>query len=750
MVPATLPRLIWIVMIAVLVCQGFPGTLQGQGKNDLKPEEVTRIDSLLNVMTILEKAGQLSMFASGWEDTGPSLDHDHRNLIREGKAGAVLNAYTKDFVRELQRIAVEESRLGIPLLFGFDVIHGHRTIFPIPLGQSCTWDPEAIGHADRIAATEATAEGLCWTFAPMVDIARDPRWGRVAEGAGEDPWLASKIAEARVKGFQGTDLRSSSTMMACAKHFAAYGAPQAGRDYGTVDVSLLSLYDTYLPPFKACADAGAGTFMTAFNEIAGIPCTANPWLINDLLKGSWKFDGFVVSDWTAVNELIAHGTAANIEDAAHQAINAGVDMDMVGGAYLKALPELLDKGEVKIETIDHAVRRVLEAKTRLGLFDDPYLYCRGYGEDSASLSREFRSFARRMVTESCVLLRNPGQILPIPPTVKTIAVIGPLGNSKQDMPGNWSAAGNAGQCVTLLEGILNNTGSNQQVHFVQGCQVNDSSTKGFDEALSLAKKADFVILALGENEWMSGEASSRSDIDLPGVQNQLAAAITGTGKPVAVVLFNGRPLAINSLVSLPVAVLESWFGGTEAGNGIADLLFGKVSPSGKLTMTFPRNEGQIPVYYNHKSTGRPYHPEDSLNKYVSRYIDCTNDPLFPFGFGLSYTTFQYSDLIVRVQDTVVTASVKVENTGDTDGKEIVQLYLHDVNGQVTRPVKELKGFQKVSIPKGSARVITFQITPSDLAYFHSNLQKSSEPGEYVLHVGPNSAETLSSKFYMKK
>ena len=708
-----------------------------------------KIESLLKKMTLDEKLGQLSLFMSDWDVTGPKLNDNYRNLIREGKAGALLNAYTVDFVRNLQRIAVEETRLKIPLLFGYDVIHGHRTIFPIPLGQSCTWDLAAIENAERIAAKEASAEGINWTYAPMVDIARDPRWGRVSEGSGEDTWLGCKIAEARVRGFQGKDLKANNTILACAKHFAAYGAAQAGRDYHAVDLSEISLYEWYLPPFKACLDAGVASFMTSFNEIGGIPSTANKWLLSDLLRGTWGFKGFVVTDYTSINEMVNHGIAADVEDAAMLALNAGVDMDMQGSAFLNFGDALLKEDKIKMERIDEAVRVVLEAKDNLGLFDDPYLYCNKQRQENEIMTAEDLAFARKMVSASCVLLKNENRTLPVPDNIKTLAVIGPLADSKKDMLGNWSAAGKWENCVTLLEGIKNLAGDRVEVRYEKGCNVSGDDRSGFDAAINLAQRSDYVILALGENREMSGEAASRSSIDLPGVQNDLAEAVIKIGKPTAAVLFNGRPLAITRLNLSALAILETWFGGTQAGNGIADVLFGVYNPSGKLTMTFPRNEGQIPIFYNYKNTGRPYNPEKPDEKYVSRYLDVSNDPLYPFGFGLSYTTFSYSGLEVNVTGTTINIKVDVSNTGIRDGEEIVQLYIQDKVGSITRPVKELKGFQKVMIKNGETKKLIFSLKPDDLSFYHPDLKKYWEPGEFAAFVGTNSKETISKSFWVK-
>lgn len=737
------------VLLSIILL--FAGTnLQSQDyrEHNLSAGDIAKIDALINQMTLEEKIGQLKLLASGWDTTGPMVSSNDKNLIKEGKVGAVLNAYTVDYVRELQRMAVEGSRLKIPLLFGYDVIHGYRTIFPIPLGQSCSWNLKMIEDAERVAAIEATAEGLNWTFAPMVDLARDPRWGRVMEGSGEDTWLGSKIAQARVRGFQGTDLKSNNTLLACAKHFAAYGAPQGGRDYHTVDISRLSLCEWYLPPFKACVDAGVGSIMTSFNEIAGVPSTCNPWLLTDRLRKEWGFIGFIVTDWTATCELVNHGVAGDNKDAARLSLNAGVDMEMVGSTFMDNLPGLLKENKIEISRIDEAVRSILEAKAMLGLFDDPYRYCDKIRQEKEVLTPGHQELARRMVSESCVLLKNEKHILPIPAGIVRIAVIGPLADSKQEMLGSWSAAGRWENCVTLLEGLKNRTSNKMEVVYEKGCNISDDDKGGFDAAVKLAMKADYVILALGESRQMSGEAASRSNIDLPGVQLELAEAIVQTGKPVVVVLFNGRPLAIPDLAKLPVAILEAWFGGTQAGNGITDVLFGDVNPAGKLTMTFPRNEGQIPIFYNVKNTGRPYDPADPGAKYVSRYLDIPNDPLFPFGFGLSYTGFNYSGLEAIVDSNGIKVAVTVANSGDRDGEEVVQLYVRDKVGSITRPLKELKGFQKVLIRRGETKTISFELTPDDLAFYHPDLKKYWEPGEFIIEVGTNSQETISKSIFL--
>jgi beta-glucosidase len=708
------------------------------------------IDDLINKMTLEEKIGQISLFTSDWSSTGPSMRNDYIDLIRQGKTGSVFNAYTVDFVKELQRIAVEETRLHIPLLFGYDVIHGHRTIFPIPLGQASTWDTAMIEKAERIAAIEATAEGLNWVFAPMVDIARDPRWGRVMEGSGEDTWLGSLISAARVRGFQGSSLSDNNTVLACVKHFAAYGAPQGGRDYHTVDMSERSLFEWYLPVYKAAVDAGAGSVMTSFNEIAGVPSTSNKWLLTNLLRDKWKFNGFVVTDYGSINELIAHGVASDQAHAAELSINAGVDMDMQGSAFLDQIAGLVKSNKVSEETLNNAVRRVLVAKYKLGLFDDPYRYCDKKREAEEIMSPEFREFARTVAAKSCVLLKNYNKTLPIPDNVKTIALIGPLADSKEDMLGFWSGAGEAGKCVTLLDGLKNRVKSSVNIITVKGCDVNDDILDEISKAVTAARNADFVILALGENRMMSGEAASRTDISLPGIQMKLAEAVIKTGKPLAVVLFNGRPLSITDLDKTAPAILETWFGGTEAGNGIADVLFGDVNPSGKLTMTFPRNVGQIPLFYNSKNTGRPINPENPYEKYKSNYLDSPNTPLYPFGFGLSYTSFSYSDIRLKKEsfgfsDRII-ASVDVTNTGERDSEEIVQLYIRDLVGDVTRPVKELKGFKKVNIKKGETVSVSFALSPGELSYYHQDMSFSVDPGDFVLFIGPNSEETKQIAF----
>jgi beta-glucosidase len=700
------------------------------------------VDDLMKKMTLEEKIGQLNLCTGGGFFTGPAVLGDDQALIREGRVGAILNTLGVESVATLQKIAVEETRLGIPLIFGLDVVHGFRTIFPIPLAQACSWDLEAIEQSERIAATEATAMGINWVFAPMVDIARDPRWGRVMEGAGEDTYLGSMIAAARVRGFQGRDLQDENTLIACVKHFAAYGAPQAGREYHTVDMSDRSLFEWYLPPYKAASDAGAGSFMTSFNEIAGVPSSSNKWLLTDLLRSEWGFNGFVVSDWSSIPELILHGVAADSSDAGRLSINAGLDMDMAGRVYQNFMKDLVASGKVPEETINSSVRRILEAKYKLGLFEDPYRYCNKKREAEELMTPANQDFARKFAANSMVLLKNENNTLPVSEKIRTIALIGPLGDSKENMLGGWGAAGQWDSCVTLLAGIKAKCGDNIKVLYEKGCEITGTSAEGFAGALAAARKADLVILALGESQDMSGEAASRTDISLPGVQMDLARRIIALNKPAAVVLFNGRPLTIGELDDIAPAILEAWYGGTQAGNAVADILFGDVNPSGKLTMTFPRSVGQIPIFYNHKNTGRPFDPRLTDDYFKSRYQDSPNTPLYQFGFGLSYTTFSYSPVSLNKtafdRGDEIEASVEITNTGKYDGDETVQLYVRDRVGNVTRPVKELKAFRKINIIKGETAKIVFKLPLSDLTYYHEDMSYDYDSGEFELFIGPSS------------
>lgn len=698
-----------------------------------------RVDSLLVLMTLDEKVGQLVQCNHN--------EIDRSQLIREGKIGSMLNVLGTDSTRKYQRIAVEESRLKIPLMFGFDVIHGYRTTFPIPLASSCTWDPDVIEQSEHVAATEANASGIHWTFAPMLDIARDPRWGRIAEGAGEDTYLGSVIAAARVRGFQGTDLTAPGSVLACAKHFVAYGAAEGGREYNTVDISERTLREVYLPPFHAAVMAGVGSVMCSFNEISGVPSSSNRQLLTDILRDEWNFNGFVVSDWNSIGELVNHGVAADRKDAAVEAIHAGVDMDMESYSYLDELATAVKEGLVPESEVNEAVRRVLRAKFRIGLFENPYKNCDTKREQSEVLTKANRQLARFVADRSIVLLKNEHNVLPLKKEIKSIAVIGPLANNTKDLLGPWSGDGRAGDVVTVLSGIKTKVGRGTKVQFASGCGITDPSTAGFFEALAFAKDADVIVAAVGEAGDMSGEASSRTFIGLPGVQEELLRNLMATGKPLVVVLMNGRPLAIPWIAQNCNAVVESWFLGVEAGNAIADVLFGDYNPSGKLTTTFPRATGQVPFYYNRKNTGRS---ADDTVKWTSRYIDVPSPPLFPFGYGLSYTTFSYSGLTLSNgqlhpnDSIVVTAAVK--NTGTREGEEIAQLYVHDKVASVTRPIKQLEGFQKISLKPGESGRVRFVLRPDQLTFYNLAMKRVVERGTFDLFVGPNSAEGLKGSF----
>jgi beta-glucosidase len=716
------------------------------------------VTELMSRMTLQEKIGQLNLLSSGWDVTGPTLREGYREDVKAGNVGAIFNAHTAAYTRSLQKLAVDETRLGIPLLFGYDVIHGHKTIFPISLGEAASWDLAAIENAARVAAVEASAAGVHWTFAPMVDIARDPRWGRISEGAGEDPYLGSEVARARVKGFQGDDLAAVDTIIATAKHYAAYGQAQAGRDYHTTDMSLRELWDTYLPPFRAASEAGVATYMTAFNELNGVPATASHYLLNDILKTRWRFDGFIVSDYTSVNELVPHGFARNEKHAAELAINAGLDMDMQGVSFLSSMAALVKEGRVSIDTIDNAVRRILEMKYRLGLFADPFRYTDEDREAAAMYATEHLEAARDMARKSIVLLKNERGLLPLGESVASLAVIGPLADSEADMIGSWSAAGEGkDRPVTLLEGIkarVGHTVSNPiSVHYEKGAsyRFDDTDRSGFDAALAAAGRADVIIAAMGESSGMSGEAASRTSLDLPGTQQDLLEELRKLGKPIVLVLMNGRPLSIGWADENVHAILETWFAGTEGGHAIADVLFGDYNPSGKLPVTFPRNVGQVPIYYNMKNTGRPYGVgAESEQKYRSRYLDIPNTPLYPFGYGLSYTEFEYSEMTLdrksmRAGDTT-TVTVSVSNAGDMDGEEVVQLYTRDLVGSVTRPVKELKDFEKIFLEKGESRQVQFELTPADLAFHRQDMSYGAEAGEFRVFAGGNSVDLLEASF----
>ena len=693
-----------------------------------------QVDSLLNLMTIEEKIGQLNLPSAGDITTGQAKSSNIAKKIEEGKVGGLFNIKSVAKIKEVQKIAVEKSRLKIPLLFGMDVIHGYETTFPIPLGLSSSWDMELIKKTAQMAAQEATADGINWTFSPMVDISRDPRWGRVSEGSGEDPYLGSEIAKAMVHGYQGDDLTKNNTMLACVKHFALYGAPEAGRDYNTVDMSKIRMYNEYLPPYKAAIDAGVESVMVAFNEIDGVPATGNKWLLTDLLRTDWGFNGFVVTDYTAIEEMMYHGVG-NFEEVSAQALTAGVDMDMVSDGFLNTLKKSLDEGRVSIDAIDAAVKRILTAKFKLGLFDDPYKYCDETRPAKEIFTKENKAFARKVATESMVLLKNDNQLLPLKKS-GTIALIGPLANTAVNMAGTWSVATKQDLSNPLLEGLKTVIGDQATIHYAKGSNLDydlelekratmfgkeiprDGRTDKqlLDEALAIASKSDVIIAALGESAEFSGECSSRTNIEIPQVQKDLLNALLKTGKPVVLVLFTGRPLVLVEENEKVPAILNVWFPGSEAGLAISDVLFGDVNPSGKLTATFPRSLGQVPIFYNYKNTGRPLgNSEGKFEKFKSNYIDERNEPLYPFGYGLSYTTFNYSNLKLSSNQLNssgnIEISVDVTNTGNFDGKEVVQLYVRDLVGSVTRPVKELKGFQKITIKKGETKNGKFEQNP---------------------------------------
>ena len=714
-----------------------------------------KVDSVLKLMTLEEKVGQMNQYNGPWAATGPLTNDDNLlSQIKEGKVGSMLNVTGVARTKELQQLAMQ-SRIRIPLLFGQDVIHGYRTIFPIPLGEAASWDIPAIEQSARIAATEAAAVGVHWTFAPMVDIARDPRWGRVMEGAGEDPYLGSLIAKARVKGFQGKGLGNTDAVMACAKHFAAYGAAVGGRDYNSVDMSLRMLHEIYLPPFKAAADAGAATFMNSFNDLNGIPATGNKYLQRDLLKGEWKFKGFVVSDWGSVGEMINHGFSKDNYEAAMQATNAGSDMDMESRSYIKHLVILVRQGKVKMNVIDDAVRRILKKKFEMGLFDDPFKYCNEEREKKQWNNSEHIKIARDMAKKSIVLLKNENRLLPLNRQAKTIALIGPFAKAKADNNGFWSYdwPDDTARISSLWEGVQKKVNTDTKLFYAKGCNINDTVRAGFAEAVAVANEADIVIISVGEARDMSGEAKSRSSIQLPGVQEELIKVIMATGKPVVVMISAGRPLIFNWTADHASAILYTWWLGTEAGNAMADVLFGDYNPSGKLPMSFPRTEGQIPIYYNYYNTGRPA-TSDSDRFYRSAYIDLSIHPKYPFGYGLGYSKFEYSEIRMSKKEfkpgEKVDAIVTVRNTGEYDGEEVVQLYIRDITGSVVRPVKELKGFQKILLKKGEAKEIRFTVGADDLRFYNDKLQYIYEPGEFKLFIGGSSADVKETNFQLTK
>lgn len=754
-------------MFAALVL--FASCNQKQNTPDLALGR--KVDSLLALMTLEEKIGQLNLPSAGQFTTGQAENSDIARKIERGEVGGLFNIKSVSAIREMQRIAVEKSRLKIPLIFGMDVIHGYETAFPIPLALSCTWNMKLIEQTARIAAQEASADGINWTFSPMVDVCRDPRWGRIAEGSGEDPYLGSEIAKAMVRGYQGNDLSAPNTILACVKHFALYGASESGRDYNTVDMSYHRMYNEYFPPYKAAIEAGAGSIMTSFNEINGIPATANGWLLTEVLRKQWKFTGFVVSDYTGISEMVDHGFGT-LPEVTGKSLMAGVDMDMVSEAFLKYLPQLLKDGKVSEARIDEACRLILKAKFQLGLFDDPYRYCSEERARREIYTTENRNIARKAAAESFVLLKNDGDILPLQKK-GTIAIIGPLARNSENMPGTWSVAARHSEAISVMQGLQRAAGSSVRILYARGSNLDEDplfeeratmfgKTLNRDnrpadvlrqEALKVARQADVIVAALGEAAEMTGESSSRTQLTIPRIQRELLNALLTTGKPVVLLLFTGRPLVLTEEERKVNAILNVWFGGSEAGDAIADVLFGKINPSGKLTVSFPVNEGQIPVYYAHKNTGRPLEPGTWFTKFRSNYLDAPNEPLYPFGFGLSYTLFEYSNLklnrtSMRMSDTL-NVSVQVVNKGSREGAEVVQLYIRDKMASVTRPVKELKGFQKIYLKPGQTETIIFKLTRNSLSFYNNELQWVCEPGEFEVMVGGNSRDVLKQTFILE-
>jgi beta-glucosidase len=751
------------LLIAAILITQF-ATAQTAGSAKMK----TFIDALMKKMTLDEKIGQLNLPGSGDIVTGQASNSDIGKKIKEGKVGGLFNIKSVAKIRAVQKVAVEETRLKIPMLFGMDVIHGYETVFPIPLGMSCTWDMKLVERSAQIAAQEASADGINWTFSPMVDLARDPRWGRISEGNGEDAYLSGEIARAMVKGYQGNDLGKNNTIMSCVKHYAMYGAAEAGRDYNTTDMSRVRMYNEYLPPYKAAVDAGVGSVMASFNEVDGIPATASKFLMTDVLRKQWGFKGFVVTDYTGINEMEAHGMG-DLKQVSALALNAGIDMDMVGEGFLTTLQKSLKEGKVTVAQIDAACRLILEAKYKLGLFDDPYRYCSEERAKTEVFTDANRNEARQIAAQSFVLLKNRGDILPIKKS-GTIALVGPLADAKENMPGTWSVAARFDDAISLLKGLKTVAGDKANIVYAKGSNLDADPAfeeragmfgKDFkrdtrpaqeiiDEALNISKDADVIVAALGESAEMTGESSSRSSLDIPEVQKDLLKALFKTGKPVVLVLFTGRPLAIKWESENVPAILNVWFGGSEAGFAIADVLFGDVNPSGKLSTTFPQNVGQIPLYYNHKNTGRPLPDGQWFQKFRSNYLDVSNDPVYPFGFGLSYSSFTYSD--IKLSNATlkasgsITASVTVTNSSKVDGKEVVQLYIRDLVGSITRPVKELKGFQKIELKAGETKTVTFNITVNDLKFYNSDLKFAAEPGDFKVFIGGNSRDVKEAAF----
>ncbi|MDD2602284.1 MAG: beta-glucosidase BglX, partial [Prevotella sp.] len=727
----------------------------------------TFIDNLMAKMTLREKIGQLNLPVTGDIVTGQAKSSNVAEQIRQGQVGGLFNLKGAERIREVQKVAVEQSRLGIPLIFGMDVIHGYETVFPIPFTLSWSWDMDAVRNSARIAAVEASADGICWTFSPMLDIARDPRWGRMAEGGGEDPYLGSAIARAMVEGYQGTDLKANNTVMACVKHFALYGAPDAGRDYNTVDMSHWRMFNAYMPPYKAAIDAGAGSVMTSFNVVDGVPATGNRWLMTDVLRDMWHFDGMVVTDYTAISEMIAHGMG-DLQQVSALAINAGTDMDMVAEGFLGTLEKSLNEGKVTRESIDLACRRILEAKYKLGLFDDPYRYCDVKRAKKDIYTPEHRAEARRIAAETFVLLKNDGQLLPLKRQGK-IALVGPLANTRANMPGTWSVAADFNNYKSLYESMKDAVGNKAEVVYAKGSNLmydatmeanstmfgreirdNRNAKVILDEALQTVAGVDVIVAAVGESSEMTGESSSRSNLELPDAQRDLLTALKKTGKPIVLVYFAGRTTVMTWETENFPSILNVGFGGSEAGDAICDVLFGDKVPSGKLTASMPKNMGQIPIYYNHLPTGRPLPEGKWFTKFRSNYLDVDNDPLYPFGYGMSYSTFAYgqpalSSTVMDLANGSLTITVPVTNTGSYDADEIVQLYVRDLVGSVSRPVKELKGFSRISLKKGETRNVTFTLKPDDLKFYNQQLEYKCEPGDYEVMVGPNSRDLQTLK-----
>ncbi|WP_203234988.1 beta-glucosidase BglX [Mucilaginibacter terrigena] len=754
---------------AMLLCLPFSNAVAQKQTETAKMNAF--ISGLMKKMTVDEKIGQLNLVTGGMAITGSVTNNGISDGVKKGAIGGIFGLYGTDNVRKMQEAAVKGTRLHIPLIFGLDVIHGHRTIFPIPLGMSTTWDLALIEQAAHIAAKEATAEGLNWVFSPMVDIARDARWGRISEGSGEDPWYGGKVAAAMVKGYQGTSMKNADAVMACVKHFALYGGAEAGREYNTVDMSRLSMYNYYLPPYKAALEAGAGSFMSSFNVVDGVPATANKWLLTDLLRKQWGFKGFVVSDYTSLNEVSNHGLG-DLQTVSALALKAGLDMDMVGEGFLTTLKKSLQQGKVTQAEIDMACRRVLEAKYKLGLFDNPYKSIDPQREKTEIMTEANRKAARITAEHSFVLLKNANQILPLKKSGGSIALVGPLADNKRDMLGTWVIGGEWEKSVSVIEGIKHIVGDNVKINYARGSNITDDATfmkrlnfgpgmvwldkqspeDMIEDAVKAAKKSDIIVAVVGESQSMSGESSSRSDISIPESQQLMLKALAKLGKPIVIVLFNGRPLTLTWENDNAAAILNVWAPGTEAGNAIAEVLFGNYNPSGKLTTTFPRSVGQIPLYYNHLNTGRPY--STGPTKFKSNYLDISNDPLYPFGYGLSYTSFGYSNITLNKTklkgNETLTATVTVTNKGPYAGEEVVQLYISDPAASISRPVKELKDFQKINLQAGEQKQVTFKITPQQLKFYNSQLKYDWEAGEFIVQIGTSSADTKNAKVQWAK